>query len=222
MRLPVNLLCLTLSILPSTLAVYADEAYHVDYHHELLGLPQPHTSFFHRPRQHDKATLLYTLSDLGVLGAVNPGTGKIVWRQFLADNEKASTDGFLRPVEGEGTVVSAVQNRVDAWDAMSGREKWGNVFEGSVKDMEVMEHAAGEETKDVLALFEESGKARLRRLKGVNGDVVWEYKDVTEDVPLQVSTNVREAFIVSLHGSWGGNGCVCGAEQSGCLGCDEW
>ena len=204
MRLPVNLLCLALSILPTALAVFADDAYHVDYHHELLGLPQPHTTFFHRPRQHDKATLLYTLSDLGVLGAVNPGTGKVVWRQFLAANDTGAADGFLRPVEGESSVVSAVQNRVDAWDAMSGREKWGNVFAGSVKDLEVMEHAAGEESKDILALFEEGGKAHLRRLKGANGDVAWEYKDATDDVPLQVSTNVREVFIVSLHGSWGG------------------
>jgi hypothetical protein len=204
MRLPVNLLCLTLSILPTTLAVYADEAGNVDYHHELLGLPQSHTTFFHRPRQHDKATLLYTLSDLGVLGAINPGNGKVVWRQFLAGNDSASAAGFLRPVEGEGAVVSAVQNRVDAWDAMSGREKWGNVFAGQVKDLEVMEPASGDETKDVLALYEESGKAHLRRLKGTNGDVAWEYKDGTEDSPLQVSTNVREVFIVSLHGSWGG------------------
>ncbi|KAG0645192.1 ER membrane complex subunit 1 [Hyphodiscus hymeniophilus] len=204
MRLPINLLCLALSVLPCALAVYADEAYNVDYHHELLGLPQPHTTFFHRPRQHDKATLLYTLSDLGVLGAVNPGTGKVVWRQFLADNDTASPAGFLRPVEGEGAVVSAVQNRVDCWDAMSGREKWGNVFAGQVKDLEVMEHAAADETKDVLALFEDDGKAHLRRLKGANGDVAWAYKDGSEDIPLQVSTNIREVFIVSLHGSWGG------------------
>ena len=139
-----------------------------------------------------------------MLGAVNPGTGKVVWRQFLADNETASASGFLRPVEGESSVVSAVQNRVDAWDAMSGREKWGNVFAGSVKDLEVMELAAAEETKDVLALFEDGGKGHLRRLKGINGDVAWEYKDGSDDVPFQVSTNMREVFIVSLHGSWGG------------------
>ena len=204
MRLPINLLSLSLSIIPTTLAVYADEAYNVDYHHELLGITQPHTTFFHRPRQHDKATLLYTLSDLGVLGAVNPGTGKVVWRQFLAENATASATGFLRPVEGEGAVVSAVQNRVDAWDAMSGRERWGNIFAGRAKDLEVMEQAAGDETKDVLALFEEDGKGLLRKLNGTNGDVIWEYKDTSGDVPLQVSTNVRQVFIVSLQGSLGG------------------
>jgi hypothetical protein len=133
MRLPLNLLALTLSILPSTLAVFADEAYSIDYQHELLGLPQPHTTFFHRPRSHEKATLLYTLSDLGVLGAVHPGTGKVVWRQILDGN------GYLRAVEGEGTLVSGTGKSVQAWDAMSGREKWGNYFTGQVKDIEVME-----------------------------------------------------------------------------------
>ena len=204
MHLPVNLIYLALSIFPPTIAVFADEAYNVDYHHELLGIPQPHTTFFHRPRHHDKATLLYTLSDLGVLGAINPGTGQVVWRHFLVENATSGAAGFLRPLEGEDAVVSAVQHRVDSWDAMTGREKWGNVFAGQVKDLEVMEHTAGDEIKDVLALFEEDGKGHLRRLRGTNGDVAWEYKDGTEEIPLQVSTNIREVFVVSLQGSWGG------------------
>ncbi|TVY78526.1 ER membrane protein complex subunit, partial [Lachnellula suecica] len=204
MRLPLHLLPLALSILPSALAVYSDEAYSIDYHHELLGLPLPHTTFFHRPRKDDKATLLYTLSDLGVLGAVNPGLGTVVWRHALAGDAGNDT-GFLRPVEGESSVVSAIGSRVDSWDAMSGKERWGNVFGGTVKDLEVMETAAGAaETKDVLALFEEGGKGILRRLNGASGNVAWEYEDGTSDVPLQVSTNVRNIFVVSLHGAWGG------------------
>lgn len=184
MRLPINLLCLALSILPrTTLAIFADEAYHVDYQHQLLGVPLPQTTFFHRPRANEKASLLYTLSDLGVIGAVNPATGEIVWRQLLAGHNETGP-GHLRPVEGETTVVSAIGSRVDAWDAASGRERWGNVFSGTVKDLEVMETAT--ETKDILALFEENGKGRLRRLKGTNGDVAWEYKDGSNDVPLQV------------------------------------
>jgi hypothetical protein len=204
MWLPTNLLCLTLSILPSALAVFTDEAYEIDYHHELLGIPQPHTTFFHRPRQNEKATLLYTLSDLGVIGAVNPASGKIVWRHLLAENETLNVQGFLQPVEREDTVVSAVGNRVDAWDAMSGRSKWENVFLGTVKDLEVMETVSGETEKDILALFEENGKAHLKRLKGTSGDVAWEYKDTSDDAPLQVRTNLREVFVISLHGSWGG------------------
>ncbi|KAL2062260.1 hypothetical protein VTL71DRAFT_6526 [Oculimacula yallundae] len=199
MRLPLNLLSLTLAILPGTHAVFADEAYAVDYHHELLGLPQPHTTFFHRPRKEDKASLLYTLSDLGVLGAVHPGTGKVVWRQVLGVE-----NGFLRPVEGENVVASGAGQRVDAWDAMSGKEVWGNVFTGTVKDLEIMESAAADKSpKDILALFEEGGKGVLRKLQGKNGDVAWEYKDHGDDIPLQVSTNVEHVFLVALHGSTG-------------------
>ncbi|KAE8454424.1 hypothetical protein EG329_000046 [Mollisiaceae sp. DMI_Dod_QoI] len=209
MRLPLTILTLALSLFPSSYAVFADEAYSVDYQHELLGLPQLQTTFFHRPRRDDKATLLYTLSDLGVLGAVHPGTGKVVWRQLLtseaAGGYNASSKGFLRPVEGESTVVSALGGRVDSWDAMSGRERWGNVFPGTTKDLEVMETTTND-AKDVLALFEEGGKGILRLLKGDNGNVKWEHHDQNADVPLQVSTNVEKVFVVSLHGVKGAYG----------------
>lgn len=201
MRLPLNLLCLTLSILPRTFAVFADEAYNVDYHHELLGLPQPDTTFFYKPRENEHGALLYTLSDLGVVGAVNPGTGQIRWRQLLANGD-SSEEGFLRPVEGAGTIVSALGSRVDAWDAKSGRERWGNAFAGKAKDLEVVE--GQDSIKDVVALFEDAGNAVVRRLDGDNGDVVWEYVDASGDLPLQVSTNVRSIFVITLHGSWGG------------------
>lgn len=183
-------------------AVFADEAYNIDYHHELIGIPQRQTTFFHRPRKDEKATLLYTLSDLGVLGAVHPGTGKVVWRQLL---EGADADVFLRGVQDEGSVVSAAGRMVQSWDAMSGKEKWGNEFPmGIVKDLEVMETAAGSEgEKNILALFEVEGKGLLRKLSGNTGDVVWEFEDKTEDLPLQVSTNAEHVFVVSLHGSTG-------------------
>ncbi|KAH8590702.1 hypothetical protein B0O99DRAFT_520944 [Bisporella sp. PMI_857] len=203
MRLPTTLLCLTLSILPTARAVFADDAYHVDYHHKLLGIPQPHTTFFHRPRPLDKASLLFTLSDLGVIGALNPGTSEVVWRQSIGqDGFNAS---FLRPVEGEGKIVSAIGSRVDAWDATSGKEIWGTNFAGSVKDLEVVELAAGAKGhKDVLVLFDEDGRSNVRKLAGASGNVVWEYKDSSVDVPLQVSTDVRNVYLISLHGAWGG------------------
>ncbi|KAB8295863.1 hypothetical protein EYC80_008684 [Monilinia laxa] len=201
MRLPLNLICLTLSTLPRTLAVFADEAYSIDYHHELLGLPQPDTTFFYKPRENEQGALLYTLSDLGVLGAVNPGTGQVRWRQILAKDDH-NGEGFLRPVEGAGTVVSALGGRVDAWDAKSGRVRWGNTFTGQAKDLEVIE--GHDNIKDVLSLFEDAGKVVVRRLNGDNGDVAWEHVDASGDLPLQVSTNVRDIFVVTLHGSSGG------------------
>jgi outer membrane protein assembly factor BamB len=201
---------LTLSIIPSTLAVFADEAYHIDYHHQLLGLPRPSSTFFHRPRKDERASLLYTLSDQGILGAVNPGTGAVVWRQLLATNTSRTFEGdggmqgFLRAAEGEGIVISAVEGHVNAWDAMTGREVWNNEFEGMAKDLEVLETAGNEEHKDALVLFEQAGKAVLRRINGANGDVAWEYVLEGADVPFQVSTNVKSVFVVSLHGARGG------------------
>lgn len=203
MRFPLSssLFVLVLSSLPQAIAVFADEAYSIDYHHELLGLPQSHTTIFHRPRKEEKATLLYTLSDLGILGAVHPGTGRIVWRQAVGNGEG---DVFLRGVEGESTVVSATGHQVQAWDAMGGKERWGNKFMGTIVDLEVMESVAvGDDSVDILALFEQDGKGLLRKLKGASGDAAWEYKDTSEDLPLQVSTNVEHIFVVSLHGGVG-------------------
>ena len=138
-----------------------------------------------------------------MLGAVHPGTGKVVWRQLLTGDEDRG-EGFLRPVEGENTVVSAIGNTVMAWDAMSGRERWGNVFEGSTaRDLEIMESTTTDGTRDVLALFEVAGRGLLRKINGATGDVAWEHEDRTEDIPLQVSTNVEHVFLVALHGSVG-------------------
>ncbi|KAL2158367.1 hypothetical protein VTH06DRAFT_4415, partial [Thermothelomyces fergusii] len=116
---------------PGAHAIFRDEVGHIDYHHQLLGLPQRETTFFHRPRRDDRASLLYTLSDLGVLGAVNPATGEILWRQSLSAGRTRDDDGgggggggggrpprgFMRAGEGEGWVASAYGGAVHAWDA---------------------------------------------------------------------------------------------------------
>jgi len=111
----------------------------------------------------------------------------------------------MRPVEGESTIISALEHEASAWDAMSGRLIWTNKLGGRAVDLEVMESvSATQEPKDLLVLYEDAGKGNLRRLKGASGDVVWEYKDTSGDVPLQVSTNVMNVFLVSLHGARGG------------------
>ncbi len=43
----------------------------------------------------------------------------------------------------------------------------------------------------------------LRRLNGKDGTVVWEFKEVSKDIPLQVSTNTGKIFVISLHGAVG-------------------
>ncbi|KAK0737511.1 hypothetical protein B0T21DRAFT_286336 [Apiosordaria backusii] len=196
--------------LPSAVrAVFRDEVGHIDFHYTLLGLPQRETTFFHRPRKDEQGSLLYTLSDEGVLGAVNPGTGGVVWRQFLAGNsynESVVTagEGFARAGEGEGWVASAYGGEVHAWDAVTGRNKFWARFQGKVKDLEVMEMTEAKR-KDVLVLFEEEekGETVLRRLNAVDGSMVWEFREVTKDVPLQVSTNVEKVFVVFLKGTKG-------------------
>ncbi|KAK4200580.1 hypothetical protein QBC40DRAFT_225146 [Triangularia verruculosa] len=196
--------------LPSAVrAVFRDEVGHIDYHHQLLGLPQRETTFFHRPRKDDQGSLLYTLSDEGVLGAVNPGNGGVVWRQFLAGNSNNETavrggEGFARAGEGEGWVASAYGGEVHAWDAVTGRNKFWARFPGRVKDLEVMEMTESQR-KDVLVLFEEEekGETVLRRLNAADGSVVWEFREAIKDVPLQVSTNVEKVFVVFLKGTKG-------------------
>ncbi|KAI1392549.1 DUF1620-domain-containing protein [Hypoxylon trugodes] len=200
MHLPARTLSIALLLaLPAAVrAVFKDEVGHIDYHHELLGVPQRETTFFHRPRPSEKASLLYTLSDLGVLGAVNPGNGAVVWRQLL--NNNITEGGHLRAAEDETWLASALGSKVHAWDAISGRNVWTLDFDGSVKDLEVMALTEGER-KDVLALHEEDGTTAARRINGAEGRVVWEFREVTKDLPLQVSTNLEKVFVVTLHGS---------------------
>ncbi|KAI1328742.1 DUF1620-domain-containing protein [Xylariaceae sp. FL0255] len=201
MYLSIRTLSLSLLLaLPATVrAVFQDEVGDIDYHHELLGVPQPDTTFFHRPRTEEKASLLYTLSDLGVLGAVNPSNGAIVWRQLLAGN---ATDGggYLRAAEDQTWLASAYGNSVSSWDTLTGRNVWSLAFPGTVKDLEVMEITENG-GKDVLVLYEEDGATTTRRIHGAEGRVVWEFKTVTHDVPLQVSNNQEKVFVVTLHGS---------------------
>ncbi|KAI1825005.1 DUF1620-domain-containing protein [Xylaria intraflava] len=199
-----SLQALSLSVLlalPATVrAVFHDEVGHIDYHHELLGVPQRETTFFHRPRTEEKASLLYTLSDLGVLGAVNPSNGAVVWRQLLAGNV-TDGGGFLRAAEDQAWLAGAYGGSVSSWDALTGRNIWSLDFNDAVvKDLEVME-ITERGGKDVLALYEENGAIVARRIHGAEGRVVWEHREVNKDIPLQVSTNVEKVFVVSLHGS---------------------
>ncbi|KAK3371965.1 hypothetical protein B0H63DRAFT_284382 [Podospora didyma] len=200
--LPPQLSALLLLALPSAVrAVFQDEVGHIDYHYELLGVPQQETTFFHRPRRDEKASLLYTLSDVGVLGAVNPKTGVVLWRQLL-NGSITEGGGFARAGEGENWVASALGKSVHAWDAVNGRNKFWTDFDGEVKDLEIMEMTENER-KDVLVLFDEdkTHSTVLRRLSGDDGRVVWEFKDVTKDIPLQVSNNVEKVFVISLWGT---------------------
>ncbi|KAG9252541.1 uncharacterized protein F5Z01DRAFT_676019 [Emericellopsis atlantica] len=197
MRLLNPLAVLGLSSLVS--AVFQDEVGEVDFHHALFGLPQQETTFFHRPRKEDKASLLFTSGDAGVFGAVNPGNGQVVWRHQVPDAD-APGAGHLRAAEGEDWVAAAHGSSVQAWNALTGRNVWHMEFAGQVKDLEIME-ITETARKDVLVLFDEEGVTVLRRLHGTLGTVVWEFRDHNKDMPLQVSTDAAHIYVISLHGS---------------------
>ncbi|KAJ9218030.1 hypothetical protein DTO166G4_421 [Paecilomyces variotii] len=188
---------------PSSLALFADEAYHIDFHHALLGIPSAKTTFFHKPASASNASLLYTLSEKLVLGAVNPRDGSLVWRQNLTrwSPNGEDAEGFLRAGSGENTVVSAAGANVYSWNALDGKLSWDSQFaDGIAKDLELLgfeDAAAKRQARDAITLFEEKGGV-VRRLDGASGKVKWEYKDESGDVPFQVSSSSTEIFYISL------------------------
>lgn len=181
-----------------SLAIYADEAYHVDYHHALFGTPQKHTTFFHRPSADSKASLLYTLSQDGIVGARNPKDGAVLWRQRLGDEGQNYTGyGKLTAGEGSNTVFSALGGRLQAWDAVDGRLGWEQQTSGEVKALAIV--GDGGESR-ALALSEEQGsKAIVRCFSLETGTVQWEFKDSNGDVPYSVFSANGRIFYISLH-----------------------
>ncbi|EFX02072.1 duf1620 domain containing protein [Grosmannia clavigera kw1407] len=213
--------------LPSVHATYRDEVGDIDFQYDLVGVPQEQQTFFHRPRPDDRASLLYTLSDVGVLGAVNPGSGALVWRHLLEDESDESYDatttattgktytqasghGRLAAVDGEGWLAAGLGSSVHAWAALSGRSLWWMDFAGELVGLDVVAGAA-DTAASILALFREDGPAStatvLRQLSSDDGRVLWEIRDATPagiSQPLQVvAASDGRAFVISLHSSAG-------------------
>ncbi|KAF9891221.1 hypothetical protein FE257_004785 [Aspergillus nanangensis] len=201
MRLQATLLVLA-SCVPSAFAIYPDEVNHVDFHHALLGVPSSHSTFFLKPSPSSNASLLYTLSEQSLLGAINPRDGTLIWRQNVSRSSLPGDHGILRASDGANAVVSAVGDYVSSWSALDGKLIWENWFEGeAVTDLELLEledaTAAASSAKDTIALF--GGKAGVvRRFDGDSGEVKWEYKDDSNDLPFQVSSSATEVFYISL------------------------
>ncbi|CAK7267963.1 hypothetical protein SEPCBS119000_002815 [Sporothrix epigloea] len=204
--------------------VFKDQVGDIDFHHQLVGLPQRDTTFFYRPRLDDKASLLYTLSDVGVLGAVNPSTGAVVWRHLLADDNSDSAysehdtfgTGHVEAVEGEGWLAAGLGHSVHAWNAVSGRSIWWADFAGEVADVAVAvsrrtadtESAEAAARSDVLALFVEEKRVVLRRLSGHDGHVVWEHREThsaggsdaaADTIKIAVTADQVSAVLVTPH-----------------------
>jgi outer membrane protein assembly factor BamB len=164
------LLALT-ATLPLAAAVFRDEAYQIDYHHALLGIPEAQNTFFHPPNPSSKASLIYTLSEKSLIGAINPKDGAVVWRQRL-ESAVNSSRALLKPEEGGDIVASATDGEVAAWAAKDGRLIWREEFEevGGVVGLGFLE-------KDVLVLFQGAHPVVQRR-DGATGAVVWQFGDM--------------------------------------------
>ena len=195
-----SLTVLALGLLANkTSAIYADDAFHVDYHHALIGAPQSHTTFFHRPSANSKASLLYTLSVNGILGAVNPKDGAVLWRQRLGKEGLNYThQGLLKIGEGSNTIVSALDASVKTWDAMDGRMGWSWQGMGKVKALAITEEELGR--NDVLVLSEE-GDARgtVRCFSKETGTIIWQHIGPSGDIPQSLILAKGKLFYVSLH-----------------------
>jgi outer membrane protein assembly factor BamB len=159
-------------------AIFEDDAYHIDFHHALLGLPKHDATFFQKPYAASKASLLYTISENRTIGAINPKDGAVVWRQVPPLD--ANGKGLLRSGENQDTVISAIGDRITAWSSSDGRVVWETRVDGAIaEDLEILEQEDGitnADSKDAIVLLSE-GSQGVKRLDGKTGRVKWSYQD---------------------------------------------
>jgi ER membrane protein complex subunit 1 len=171
----------------SVIAIFADDAYHIDYHQALLGVPESRNTLFHQPQASSSASLLYTISNKAVLGAVNPKDGSLVWRHALAGEPIANgTNSRLAAAQGDGKVISSFGRHVSAWDALDGKLVWTEAFPSTshILGLETVPSLGGQSkasVADVIALAGHQSatgsSTTIRRLAGDDGSLQWEYSD---------------------------------------------
>jgi outer membrane protein assembly factor BamB len=157
-------------------AIFEDDAYHIDFHYALLGLPKQEATFFQKPYAGSKASLLYSISQNQTIGAINPKDGALVWRQHFADEPLGQ--GHLRSGSEQDTVISAVGDRISAWSSSDGRLVW----ETSVKGAVVEDGMTINEAKDAIVLLS-SGSPGVKRLDGKTGRAKWTFEDTRSTTP---------------------------------------
>jgi hypothetical protein len=163
-------------------AIYNDEVNHIDFHHALLGSPSPDSTFFLKPSSTSNASLLYTISDKLLVGAINPRDGALLWRQNLSRSaDSPARGGLLRGVDGNDAVVGAAGNYISSWSAQDGKLAWENRFsEGVVADLELLELEDATATpgvRDTIVVVGSEVSGIVRRLDGNSGSTKWEYKE---------------------------------------------
>jgi hypothetical protein len=167
-------------------AIFEDDAYHIDFHYALLGLPKHEATFFQKPYAGSKASLLYSISQNQTIGAINPKDGALVWRQHFTTQPQAP--GHLRSGHEQDTVVSAVGDRITAWSAADGRLVWESTVNGAVvEDLEILEQEDGStinEAKDAIILLSAATHG-VKRLDGKTGLTKWTFEDTRFAMPPQ-------------------------------------
>ena len=160
--------------------------FNIDFHHALLGSPQSHTTFFHKPQSNTNASLLYTVSDKAVLGAVNPRDGSILWRQPLAgqpvDN---ASNSYLVAGDRNGQLVSGYGRSVACWDALDGRLLWDfftpeGTLIGGLQAIPSQGSATDAVTQDFLVLaipMQANAHVTIARIAGDGSEARWQHVD---------------------------------------------
>ncbi|PVH97521.1 DUF1620-domain-containing protein [Periconia macrospinosa] len=193
--------------LAPVLAVFEDDAHHIDFHHALLGLPKHEATFFSKPYAASKASLLYTVSQNGTIGAVNPKDGALVWRSPLGPSSAA----HLRFGEEQDVIIGGVGNRIVAFSASDGRIVWETnlkVDGSAVQDLEILEQEDGitnPEAKDAIILVD-GAEQGVKRVDGKTGRVKWTLEETSGDIPFQISTSPTTIYYISLHSPLLGGG----------------
>ncbi|RMZ90215.1 hypothetical protein DV736_g2541, partial [Chaetothyriales sp. CBS 134916] len=195
-------------------AIFSDDAFHLDSHQALLGIPQPHTTFFHKPQSSSNASLLYTLSDKAFLGAINPKDGSLLWRHALTETELASAaNSFLVAGDRDSQVISGFGRTISSWDAMDGRLRWQYLLpeKSKVLGLRTVPVKTGDfAIQDIVFLSGSAsgdGVISITRLAGTDGAKIWERADsgvAAGSVFLAVSR--RAVFVVAKsHGLLAGS-----------------
>lgn len=195
------------ALLATTNAIFADDAFHIDYHQALLGIPQSHATFFHKPQASTNASLLYAISDKAVLGAINPKDGSILWRQPLAGQplDQASSS-FLVARERDGQVISGYGRTVSSWDALNGKLIWAYDFpEGAL--VQGLQHAPVSDSsiaviQDLLVLTTSelaNGHPVISRVAGDGSGLRWEHIDTAtaDGSPASIATSSKHVYYVT-------------------------
>jgi len=194
-------------LLSTSSAIFADDAFHIDYHHALLGVPQSHTTFFNKPQASTNASLLYSISDKAVLGAINPKDGSALWRQSLAGQPTDHTSSsFLVARERDGQIISGYGRTISSWDALNGKLIWSyNLPQGII--VQGLQPVPGLDTGNaaiqdlILLAAPETANAHsiISRIAGDGSGLRWEYIDTSTSgtTSASLATSSKHAYYVT-------------------------